>query len=209
MSRTSKAAAALVALLLATPPGAYAQIGRVAGIVTDEAGRPLKGATITAENPEHYPSTFTSSSDTRGRFAILGMRRGIWTFTIQAPGFETAVTRRDVVTLRPNPPLDVRMAKRAPAPPPSPLAGIDAEEIQRSIQSAESLASSGDFDGAILVYRTLLDKVPALTSIYLQIGALHERRNDTGAALAAYRKLVELEPANATAKAAIDRLGRS
>lgn len=200
-------AGAIVLLLLMIAADARAQIGRVAGVVTDDTGRPLKGATITAENREFSPSTFTSSSDAKGRFAILGLRRGLWIFTIQAPGFERAFTRVDVVTTRPNPPLTVQLVKGFPVSPPGPLAGVDTREIQRRIDAAESLAASGDHDGAIGAYHELLARVPALTSIYLQIGALHERRNDTAAALAAYRRLAELEPSNASAKAAIERLG--
>src|SRR5688500_15764442 len=104
-------AGACVSLLFATV--VHAQIGRVAGTITDEDGRPVKGATIVAENPDQAPSTFTSSSDSRGRFSILGMRRGAWTFTIQAPGFEATSTRMDVVTVRPNPPLNVRLERAA------------------------------------------------------------------------------------------------
>jgi tetratricopeptide (TPR) repeat protein len=203
-----KAAIAVPALLLALGASeARAQVGRVAGTVTDDEGRPLKGATITAENRDQAPSTFTSSSDAKGRFSLLGMRRGFWVFTIQAPGFEKAFTRLDIVTTRPNPPLDVRMARAAPAPTPGPLAGIDAREVQRRIDAAESLAAAGDHAAAIAVYRELLVRVPVLTSIYLQIGALHERLQDTAAALAAYKRLAELEPDNARARAAIQRLG--
>ena len=39
---------------------AAAQTGRVGGTVKDEAGQPIKGATITAENPNASPSSFTS-----------------------------------------------------------------------------------------------------------------------------------------------------
>ena len=44
-------AAAVVILMLAAP--AWAQTGRVGGQVKDEAGNAIKGATVTAENPNH------------------------------------------------------------------------------------------------------------------------------------------------------------
>lgn len=187
---------------------ARAQVGRVAGTITDDEGRPIKGATVTAENRELAPSTFTSSSDAKGRFSILGMRRGIWTFTIQAPGFEPTAARIDVVTTRPNPPLNVQLIKGTTPLPPGPLAGIDVKEVQRRIDAAESLAASGDHKRALAEYQQLLTRVPALTSVYLRIGALHERLNDPAAALAAYERLVALDPANASARSAIERLGK-
>ena len=50
--------------------------------------------------------------------------------------------------------------------------------------------------------------VPALTSVHLQLGALYERKPDLERALAAYRQLLAIEPGNARALAAIERLIR-
>ena len=57
----------------------------------DEAGQPVKGATITAENPEASPSSFTATTDDKGRFSIIGLKRGNWTFTAQAPGLRSGI----------------------------------------------------------------------------------------------------------------------
>jgi hypothetical protein len=195
-------------LLLAIAVDARAQIGRVAGTVTVDAGRPLKGATITAANRDQSPSTFTSSSDGKGRFSVLGMRPGAWIFTIQAQGFETVAHRLEVIITRPNPPLDVRLV-RGPAPAPAgPLVGIDTKEIQRRIDAAEASDKAGDQAGALAAYRDLLTRVPALTSIYLRMGAIHERAGDKAAAVAAYKRLLELEPENVSAQSALNRLSR-
>jgi predicted TPR repeat methyltransferase len=50
--------------------------------------------------------------------------------------------------------------------------------------------------------------VPALTSIYLRMGAIHERVGDKAAAVAAYKRLLELEPDNVRAQSAVNRLSR-
>ena len=79
---------ALVTVCLAALAGsAIAQTGRVGGIVKDEPGQPIKGATVTAENPNASPSSFTATTDDKGRFSIIGLKTGQWTFTAQAPGF--------------------------------------------------------------------------------------------------------------------------
>jgi hypothetical protein len=200
------AGAAAVCALLASP--ASAQIGRVAGTILDETGRPVKGATITAENREHTPSTFTSTSDEKGRFSVLGLRRGAWVFTVQAAGFEPARSTVDVVTIRPNPPLTVRLVKGSAPAAASRLGGIDAREIQRRIEAADALEASGDLDGAVAAYRDLAARVPSLTSVYLRIGAILERKPDAPGARAAYERLLELEPSNTRAQAAIARLQR-
>lgn len=200
------AATALAALLLLAAADARAQVGRVAGTVTDESGRGVQGATVTAENPDQAPSTFTSTTDGRGRFSVIGLRRGPWVFTIRAPGFESVHTRVDVLTHRPNPPLAVALTRTFGARAAGPLSRVDVPDVRRRIDAAAALAAAGDTAAAVGAYREILRRVPALTSIHLEIGALYERMNDPAAALDAYRTLVALEPDHVKATAAIARL---
>jgi tetratricopeptide (TPR) repeat protein len=124
--------------------------------------------------------------------------------TVDAPGFEKVQFRQQVAAGR-QAPIDVRL-DRSVTPVTLPLDGIKATDVQQLIARAESLASSGDFDGAILAWRELGAKIPALTSVYLQIGALYERKPDPERALATYRQLLDLEPGNTKALAAVERL---
>jgi hypothetical protein len=195
---------AFAAAVLVTEP-ALAQIARVAGTVTDQDGRPLKGATVTAENPDHTPSTLTASTDDRGRYSMIGFRLGVYRFTVAAPGYETASIEMNVVTVRPNPPLNARLKKSA-TPEPTPFTTLDARDIQRRIDAAEGRATAGELDAAVNAYRQLLSNVPALTSVYLRIGQLLERKGDAAAAIGAYEQLLALEPHNARARAALDRM---
>src|SRR5438128_1345175 len=80
--------AALAGVCLAAWTGvAGAQTGRVGGVIKDESDQPIKGATIRAENPNASPSSFTAVTDEKGRFSIIGLRTGSWTFTVEAAGF--------------------------------------------------------------------------------------------------------------------------
>src|SRR5262245_50762891 len=98
--------AALLALFVAAASTAAAQTGRVGGTVKDEAGQPIKGASITAENPNASPSSFTATTDDKGRFSIIGLRTGRWTFSAQAPGYTPEAGQMNVQTIgAPNPPL--------------------------------------------------------------------------------------------------------
>jgi hypothetical protein len=193
------------ALVLTTgAAAANAQVIRVAGTIKDDVGRPVRGAAITAENPDQAPSRLTATSNAKGEFGFIGIRRGMWTLTVDAPGFERIQFRHSVTTGR-QPPIDVRLA-HTPAPVTLPLDGIRATDIQQRIARAESLAAGGDVDAAIAAWTDVLAKVPALTSVYMQVGALYERKPDPARALASYRKLLELEPGNARAQAAVERL---
>src|SRR3954447_16851962 len=102
-------AAIVVSAIAAT---ASAQTGRVGGLVKDEAGQPIKGATITAENPSASPSSFTATTDDKGRFSVIGLRGGMWTFSAQAPGFAAETGKMNVGTIgTPNPPLTFTLKK--------------------------------------------------------------------------------------------------
>ncbi len=196
-----------LAVCLAAAP-AHAQVIRVPGSVKDTNGRPIRGAVITAENPDQAPPRLTATSNDKGQFAFLGIRRGLWTFTVEAPGFETLLVRRPVTPGARQEPIDARLTKSLTSVT-LPLDGIKGDDLQQRIDRAEALAARGDLDGAIAAWRDLLTRVPALTSIYLQIGALYERKPDLDRAVEAYQQLLQLEPGNERARAAIGRLQKS
>ena len=199
----------IVSLTLAVslmPLAAAAQmtVARITGTVRDEAGKPLSGATITATNPDQAPSTFTATTDDKGRFGMLGLRRGTWVFAIAAPGFQTLRATGQVLTGRSNPPLNVKLL--GVPPPAGPMANVSGAEIQAAIDAAEAAAAAGDAKAAVASYRQVLVKVPALTTAYLRIGALLEQQGDTAGALESYRDLARIDPGSTQAAAAIARL---
>ena len=195
------------ALLLLVPAAASAQ-GRVTGIVRDAEGKPIKGATISAQNLNFAASTLTSTSDAKGRYGFLGLRAGTWTFTVSAPGFLPQARQATTKTLGTNPPLDFDLQPAADAALPGPLAGVDAKALQEQIAKAEELDRAGKIDEAIAAYRRILERVPALTSVHLQIGALFERKGDHASAAAEYQAALKADPGGAKARAALDRLAR-
>ena len=197
--------AAALTLLVSTP--AFAQ-GRVSGTVKDSEDRPIKGATIVAENPNAAPSTFTGTTDAKGRFAFLGLRAGRWTFTVQAPGFEPARIQAVTRTLGPNAPLQIVLRAVPDLPPPGPAATIDVPALQNRLDEAAALETAGKLDEAIQRYRDMAAQMPALTSLHLQLGLLYERKHDTASAAAEYQTVLKTDPGNVKARAALDRLAR-
>jgi tetratricopeptide (TPR) repeat protein len=188
--------------------GSAAAQGRVGGTVKDENDKPIKGATVTAENPNAAPSSFVVTTDAKGRFALLGLRAGIWVFTLEAPGFETAQLRVSTRTMGLNAPIDVKLQRREELPPRSPVATADVAELQQRLDEASALADGGNVDEAIERYREILTDLPVLTSVHLQLGSLYERKQDVAAAVAEYDALLKADPDNAKARAALDRLTR-
>ena len=173
---------------------AAAQGSRVVGIVKDETGQPIKGATLSLENPEAIPRNFTATSDDRGRFAVLGLKAGEWSIVAQAPGFVPDATRVQVRVTTPVAP--VLTLHRAPAPPPSILGNVGAKDLQKELSTADQQFDAQQWDQAIGTYKNILSRAPALAVLNLQIGAAYRNKKDFDNAIAAYNELLKADPKN-------------
>ncbi len=184
--------AALFVIGLATQ--AAAQVGRVNGIVKDEGGQPLKGATITAENV-NIGQSLTATTDDKGRFTMIGLRAGNWRFYAQAPGFTPDAGEMPVRMGAPNPPIQFVLKKTGNANFGA-LGGITSKDLQNDLAAADALFKQGRWDDAINAYRNILDKAPPLSAINLQIAAAYRNKKDYPAAMTAYDAALKSDPAN-------------
>jgi Flp pilus assembly protein TadD len=175
---------------------AIAQTGRIGGTVKDDTGQALKGATVTAENPAASPSSFTATTDDKGRFSMIGLRTGSWSFTAQAPGFGREAAQLNVQTIgAPNPPLTFTLKKSGPAPVGA-LGSMTPKDLQAELAAADALYNGQHWDESIAAYRAILTKAPALSAINLQIAAAYRNKKDYDSALAAYNEILKVDPGN-------------
>jgi tetratricopeptide (TPR) repeat protein len=193
--------AALFTLMLASL--AAAQPGRVGGIVKDDKGDPIKGATITCENAS-IGSTFTATTDEKGRFTIIGLRGGDWKFIAQAPGFSAEGGSMGVRSGSPNPPISFTLKRTGPGSTGA-MAGIAAKDLQADLSAADSLFNQQKWDEAVAAYRSIMNKTPTLSVINLQIAAAFRNKKDYDAAVAAYGALLAIDPGNEKAAVGISQ----
>ncbi len=163
-------------LILAAAGRASAQMGRVNGIVKDDGGQPLKGATITAENP-NIGLSYTATTDDKGRFTLIGLRAGNWRFIAQAPGFSPDAGEMPVRMGGPNPPISFVLKKSGVAVFGA-LGGITSKDLQNELSAADALFKQSRWDDAIQAYRNLMEKSTALIVLNLQIGAAYRAKKD-------------------------------
>jgi tetratricopeptide (TPR) repeat protein len=190
---------AAVALIVTTIAGsAAAQGSRVVGSVKDEAGQPIRGATLSLENPEAIPRNFTATTDDRGRFAIIGLKSGEWSIVAQAPGFVADAGRVVVRVAAPATPTFT--LRRAPQPPPSALGNVGAKDLQAELRSADQQYNAQQWDQAITSYNAILTKAPALSFINLQIGAAYRSKKDYDNALVSYNEMLKTDPSSDKAR---------
>ena len=197
--RFLSAAALLVALAVSAVP-ALAQIGRIGGTVKDTNQQPLKGATVLAENPAASPSSFTATTDDKGRYSIIGLKSGGWKITASAPGFAPSSGSVSVRTVgAPMPPVDFVLAAGATGVAGA-LAGVNTKELQAEIQKAIDLANAQQYDAAITAYQAILTKTPALTMINGQIAQVQRLQKKYDEAIASYQKVLAADPNNDKSK---------
>lgn len=198
--KTIFSAAALVVALVVSALPAAAQTGRVGGTIKDPQGQPVKGATVTAENPTASPSSFTATTDDRGRYSIIGLKTGTWKVTAVAPGFSPSSGNVPVRSLgSPMPPVDFVLAPGA-AGPAGALAGVNTKELQAELQKAIDMANAGQHDEAIAAYEAILVKTPALTMINGQIAQVKRLKKDYDGAIESYQKVLAADPNNDKSK---------
>jgi tetratricopeptide (TPR) repeat protein len=183
---------AIVALVVGATP-AVAQTGRVTGFVRDDSGRPIKGATVVAENPEATPASFSATTDDKGRFGMIGLTAGLWTFKASAAGFEPSTGAGRIQTIGANSPMEFRLAR---APEVGPAEGLTSKALQAELGRADSLFAAGKYDDAILAYQGILKGSPALASINLQVGRAHRMKGDHDRAIAAFREVLAADATN-------------
>lgn len=200
---------AILTLCSAAP--VVAQTGRALGIVRDTGGRPIKGATVKASNPDAV-AEFTSSTDDKGRFAMIGLRSGQWKFVAEAPGY---FKQEGTAAIRAagGPPIEFTLARD-----PGPIPGALEKDIQQELDAAAALRSQGRFDQAISAYQAIQAKNVKLTSVNLVLAGLYREKAQQekekaprqallDRAAAAYSEVLKEEPANerATIELALTR----
>jgi tetratricopeptide (TPR) repeat protein len=202
LQRRFHSLAFMIALLcpaLAVPVSA--QTGRVGGVVKGEDGQPIKGATVTAENP-NIAQSFTATTDDKGRFVMIGLRGGQWRFISQAPGFTAEGAIANIRMGTPNAPVSFALKKTGNANFGA-LGGLAAKDLQEDLGRADALFKDRQWDEAIAAYRSVLAQAPPLAVINLQIAAAYRLKKDYPAALAAYGELLKTEPTNEKAQVGI------
>ena len=85
---------ALVAIMALAAPVAAQPVFRLLGQVADEKGAPLAGADVNLEALYGYAAgtfagqrTFTTKTDAKGHWNVMGVKAGVWIVQVTAPGY--------------------------------------------------------------------------------------------------------------------------
>jgi tetratricopeptide (TPR) repeat protein len=194
--------AMLTVALAVTASGQTA--GRITGTIKDPDGKPIKGATVRASN-EAVNARITSTTDDKGRFAMIGVRSGRWVVVAEAPNFLPLQGTSDVSSSV-MPVLALTLQRD-----PGPMPGALSKTITDELAAAEALRSAGRYDEAITAYQAIQSKNARLTTVGLVVATLYrekaEKEKDAAArqallarAIAAYTDFLKSDDTNVRAR---------
>ena len=191
-----------------TATAAAAQAVVVSGRVRTADGSALVGAKVVGENMRNANRTVDDRTNDAGRFAFIGLWPGPWRFRVEKFGYEPSEATSYIGRtgrIQMSFVLDIDPLS-PPVPATGVLAGIPAGEIQEQLAAAHQMFDRGSFDDAIEAYEALLERVPRLTSLHLQIGHAYLERREYERALAAYEAVPGDTAAAAEAASSIEAL---
>jgi Tfp pilus assembly protein PilF len=189
----------LLAMLLADRTSAQT---RVVGTVSDDAGKPVRAATVTAQHPD-TGQTFTATTDAKGKFTVLGLRPGRWRFIAEAPGHMITGTETTVSARMNSENAALTFTLRRTGALAGALGSVLAKDLQTDLTNADALFAQQKWDEAIKAYREILAKAPPLSALNLQIAAALRGKADYDGAIAVYSGLLKTDPTQQRAQVGI------
>ncbi len=192
------------AVTLALASSASAQTGRVTGTIKDADGKSIKGAIVRATN-DAVAARITSTTDDKGRFAMIGMRSGAWKIVAEAPDF-LPLEGQATVSASASPVLALVLQRD-----PGPIPGALSKSIGDDVAAAEALRKAGRHDDAIAAYQAIQSKNVRLTSVNLMLAGLYRQKAQQekdsaarqallGRAITAYSDVLKSDETNTRAR---------
>src|SRR5580700_5909701 len=89
MTKTRFALACFAAVVTALLPTMASAQSSISGVIKDQSGAVMAGATVSASSEVIIEGTKTTTSNGEGRYEIVDLRPGTYVVSTTLPGFET------------------------------------------------------------------------------------------------------------------------
>lgn len=167
--RRAGVAVVLLLVIAAVPAVAQMELGVMTGTVTDDAGKPLEGATVRLRDLERGRETIFKS-DKSGRYYRRGLQAVEYEMVVEKDGYQPVKDKVKLVAGTDRR-LDFKLAKAAPE---------GAEEFAAGIAAF----NKGDNAGAAKAFEAALAKAPGLPEIRVNLGLAYLRLGRNAEAVA-------------------------
>jgi tetratricopeptide (TPR) repeat protein len=163
--------------------------GRLRGEVRDEAGSPIEGAKIVAQHLT-YGTIFTSESDNKGNWAIMGLGTGNFRITASKEGYGTVSHEMSISQFsKQNPPLGITLKKVQVAEMNMPA--IQGEGSLVLFEEGTELFNQKKYAEAAAKFEEFVGENPTIYQVNINIGNCYREMGEYDKALEAYTKILE------------------
>jgi len=182
----------LALILIALPASAqgWRGVGRISGVVKDEAGQPVEGVVVKAVlvGESGGPQTKTNK---KGEWAFNGINGGQWNLDFEKPGFDLGKKTMSVEEHTINPPMPVTLKK----------AVIDPNvAIKADLNKAAELIQAQKYPEARAIYERILAEHPEAYQVEPYIARTYYAEHNLDAAVEHLRNSLAKEPDNVDVK---------
>lgn len=189
MKTLKRAAPGVVAILLmaaiASAQG-WRGMGRVAGKVTDESGKPLAGVTVKLNLPGAGGTEV--KTDKKGEWTLGGIARGMWQIDFSLDTYEGRQISVMVQELSRIPPIEIVLKQN------------ESSVVRLEVQKAAALANEKKWAEARAVYEDILAKHPNYSGVYPFLAQTYYAEKNYEQAIKYLKQAVDKDPGDQTNK---------
>ena len=180
-----------LALVVAAPAAAqeWRGMGRVAGKVVDEAGKPVSDVTVKAMLPSAGNAGPQVKTSAKGEWAVAGIANGSWALDFVKDGYETKSISVAISQFQRLPPMEIVLTKAAEVVDPN-------VEIKQKLTDAAALMSAKKFAEARAIYEDLSARYPDVTQFQPLIARTYYGEGDKAKAIEQLRAAAAKDPGN-------------
>jgi len=161
--------------------------GRLAGIVVDEAGNPVEGASISLEYLQ-FTNKMTTTSNANGQWAFIGLGKGVISLTVSKEGFLPATIQLDISGAKKNPEPKITLKKPTGDVKKEGLSDASKEILLRG----NALFEEKRYAEALALYQEFVEKFPDLSKVRLNVANCYIELQEFDKAVTEYQKVLDL-----------------
>lgn len=165
-------------------------MGRLAGVVVDDAGTPVEGVTVKAVRGESNSGP-TVKTNKKGEFVLAGINGGNWNIDFDKSGYEPAKKSASFQEHDRNPQMTVTMRRAAVDPN---------VQIRGDLEKAAELVKQQKFTEARAIYQNILAQHPDAYQVEPYIARTYYAEHQLDPAIEHLRTALAKDPNNVDVK---------
>jgi tetratricopeptide (TPR) repeat protein len=171
--------------------------GTVKGVIKDKQGNPVEGAKVTIQSILYSAIKYTLKTNAKGEFIQIGFQPDYYQIKAEKDGFLPAITEKhvgimEIVEVN----LELEEGKYS----------IGVSPGDKDFKKGNELFVAGMYAEAAEAYKTAIGNEPGEPVYYGNLGSSYLKLGNNGEALAAFKKMLEVQPESYSANKNIGQI---